>query len=1189
MAGAVKVLDQITHVWDRPSMYIGSIEPSDEARWIVDASGDLIQKKFVFAPGLLKLFDEVCVNAADAATISKLKGDKMRRLDITADATTGRITVENDGSVVSTAIHDAHRFPGATENTSIPHVCFGVPLAGTNFDDTKSRTTGGLNGWGVKLTNIFSDAKEGFTVEILDPANETLYTQTWTNHMKTFTPPNRKHTSKKRGYTKVSFVPAFDRFAPGRLTEDVVGLLRRRAHDVAATLGKEVKVTFNGQHVLAPPAAPVEEGGDVTSPMEVDDGGAAARSAAAKKANANRVTTFERYCKMRLGSDDEPFVHALVGTPKEHASRWELVIAAQSTGKFQHMSFVNHISTPLGGTHVNCVKNAIVNGVFSTMFKGKALEALEKENKVTPTKTVIANQLFVGINGLVENPAFESQAKEQLKSPESKWGSKCDIDDKFIKKVLSATNIRERVEAALAGKSAAAAKKTDGAKTARVKVEKLDDADWAGTKQSGECSLIVTEGLSAKALAISGLAVVGRKAWGVYPLKGKPINPREKKAEQVNNNKELNDLKKILGLQEGVTYTDVSKLRYGSLVIMSDQDQDGSHIAGLVINLFKSKFPSILHVKGFLKRFVTPVLKVKRANAEKVFYTVQDYDAWKATAEGSTWGGRVFFYKGLGTSTSAEGREYFSDLPRHIKEYVYDADSDTWIDLAFDPKKADQRKTWLVNGCDETLDYADSSVTIADFVNKDLIHFSLADIRRSIPDGVDGLKPSQRKALFGMFDLNVTSDQKVAQLVGKITARCSYHHGNVSMEGTIINMAQDYVGANNVPLLVPSGQFGTRLAAGSDAASPRYIFTRLSPLASTLFPSADLPVLDYVVDDGVQVEPVRFYPILPMLLVNGGKGIGTGWSTNVLMHSPIDVADAVKALLDGDDFDSPKPWYRGFRGVISGNHPTFTCDASYETLDDGRIRILDIPIGKSTNDYIEFLDKLEESGKIASYVKEHTEDLAQFVVKLSASATVADLELSRKMDKASNMHAIFNGRVRLFTDAKDLIRAFYDERLSVYVKRKAHIIATLDRELLLLSEKMRFILAVINKEIKVFNVPRATVEARLDELEFARLARGDGPVGYDYLLSMPISSLTLENVQKMQRDRDAKATELEAMRGRDPKDIWRSEIDAFVEAYVKWEEARAAFARGEAKKRKRDDSAEGSGAAKKRKAPAKTR
>jgi DNA topoisomerase-2 len=196
--------------------------------------------------------------------------------------------------------------------------------------------------------------------------------------------------------------------------------------------------------------------------------------------------------------------------------------------------------------------------------------------------------------------------------------------------------------------------------------------------------------------------------------------------------------------------------------------------------------------------------------------------------------------------------------------------------MAFSKKKADRRKEWLLKSGDETtyIDHSANEVSYADFVNKELIQFSMADNIRSIPSAVDGLKPSQRKVLFSCFKRKLTDEIKVAQLAGYVSEHSAYHHGEASLHGTIVNMAQNYCGSNNLNLLVPSGQFGTRLLGGKDAASPRYIFTKLDPLARLVFHKDDEALINYLDDDGLSIEPDHYVPIIPMVLVNGCDGIG---------------------------------------------------------------------------------------------------------------------------------------------------------------------------------------------------------------------------------------------------------------------------------------------------------------------------
>eukprot|EP00952_Eustigmatos_sp_NYUAD-ZCMA_P013704 54119-Eustigmatos_ZCMA.PRE.1 len=189
----------------------------------------------------------------------------------------------------------------------------------------------------------------------------------------------------------------------------------------------------------------------------------------------------------------------------------------------------------------------------------------------------------------------------------------------------------------------------------------------------------------------------------------------------------------------------------------------------------------------------------------------------------------------------------------------------------------------------QVLDVSQKQVSVKDFVHRELIHFSMDDVRRSIPSLVDGLAPSRRKIIWTCFQRGLTTQSKevrVSQLAGAVSEAALYHHGEASLCQTIVRLAQDFVGSGNINLLHPSGQFGTRLQGGNDAASPRYIMTYLSPIAPYIFRSEDNGILRYAQEDGVQVEPETYLPIIPLALVTGISGIGTGWATQIPPHDP---------------------------------------------------------------------------------------------------------------------------------------------------------------------------------------------------------------------------------------------------------------------------------------------------------------
>jgi len=376
-------------------------------------------------------------------------------------------------------------------------------------------------------------------------------------------------------------------------------------------------------------------------------------------------------------------------------------------------------------------------------------------------------------------------------------------------------------------------------------------------------------------------------------------------------------MKQILGLEAGKKYTQESvgkTLRYASVLFMTDQDLDGSHIKGLGLNLFQDQWNSLSTLPNFIGFMNTPILKAKKNGQEKLFYNDGEYNLWKEQNDTKGW--HIKYYKGLGTSTSKEFKEYFAH-----KKIVYfnheGTSSDNVIDMVFNKKRSEERKDWL-SGYDRNsyLDTNNTSVSYTDFINKELIHFSKYDCERSIPNLMDGLKISLRKILYSAFKKNLTSEIKVAQFSGYVSEQSGYHHGEASLNAAIVGMAQDFVGSNNINLLLPNGQFGTRLQGGKDSASERYIFTQLSPLTRLIYRKEDDPILEYLEDDGFPVEPRFYVPIIPMILVNGGKGIGTGFSTDILSYDPLMLVEYIENLLKLENKDETfTPFYKDFQGT----------------------------------------------------------------------------------------------------------------------------------------------------------------------------------------------------------------------------------------------------------------------------------
>ena len=345
------------------------------------------------------------------------------------------------------------------------------------------------------------------------------------------------------------------------------------------------------------------------------------------------------------------------------------------------------------------------------------------------------------INSVIINPAFSSQTKDTLTSKVDKFGSKYDPTPAFLKKLAKCGIVEQVIELAKF-KENAGLKKTDGKKQVKIAgIPKLEDANKAGTKESNKCTLILTEGDSAKATAMAGLGVVGRDYWGVFPLKGKLLNVREAGAAQLLANEEIKHLKMIVGLKQGEDYSNDEKfnsLRYGHVLLLTDQDVDGSHIKGLFINMLHTLWPSLVKRENFVQSLNTPIVKAIKGKDVITFYNLTDYENWRETDESN--GYKVKYYKGLGTSTSQEAKEYFLDIDTKLINYFWENvekevkakfsdsensksekkskkqkedddsdveevldifipnhDDDDAIRLAFDKSRADDRKKWLMN------------------------------------------------------------------------------------------------------------------------------------------------------------------------------------------------------------------------------------------------------------------------------------------------------------------------------------------------------------------------------------------------------------------------------------------------------------------------------------------------------------
>jgi DNA topoisomerase-2 len=507
-----------------------------------------------------------------------------------------------------------------------------------------------------------------------------------------------------------------------------------------------------------------------------------------------------------------------------------------------------------------------------------------------------------------------------------------------------------------------------------------------------------------------------------------------------------------------------------------------THTRGLIFNLFNQMWPSLLRLPGFMCSLLTPVVKASKGGQQLQFYNTCDLAAWqRSSSYAGNW--HLKYYKGLGTSTAQEAIDYFKQMK--LVHYEWHGDTSTEaLSLAFSKARASDRKEWLMQRDPEaTLAYSPTNTTVsfADFVDRDLIHFSSSDVARSLPSVVDGLKPSQRKGLWARFKKNLTTGElRVAHLAGYVSEQAAYHHGEASLQGTITGMAQDFVGSNNINLLEPRGQFGTRLAGGKDCASARYIHTCLDPIARKIFDPRDDAVLSYVVDDGLTVEPCHYLPVLPMLLVNGAVGIGTGFSTTVPSYDPAQIVANIRLNLAGQPMQPLQPWCRGFKGTIesssssSGSGSRWQSNGCCTEQGPGKLLITELPVGTWTDDYKAMLEDLLAKGKIKGYVPAYTDTSVQFLVQADGgteSLALLNLTSSKGLSEA-NMYA-FNadGKITKYQGPVQVLEEFCQVRLDAYALPKAALMKTLTHEAELLAARAAFIEAVVCGKLQLGGKP----------------------------------------------------------------------------------------------------------------------
>jgi DNA topoisomerase-2 len=969
----------------------------------------------------------------------------------------------------------------------VPELIFGHLHTGENFND-EDRLVAGQNGLGVKLCNIFSNK---FVINVRDALTGSVFYAEWLDGMTRMTPPKIKMKSApSTGFVDVLFHPDDAMLAPsGAISCDVRQLFARRTLDVALAARDGVSIQFN----------------DVKIPR----------------------MTLKKY--VQLFSGEEKFI----GVDESADAHWRVGLALSSEPRV--VGLVNGVSAV--GVFVEYVEKRLYSAVVEAVKRKREYKDVDLKAATIRARVV----LFVVAT--VNKPTFNSQTKHYCDSYERL--STYTPSDAFVKKIVASSAIVSAVEAEKAKLEKKVSKATDGKKTTHVNVPKLQDAIKAGGAQSKLCSLVITEGDSAMAFAKAGLAALGHDLFGVWPLKGKMLNVREATSKQLMENVEIKNLKTILGLRSGETHDHGYGLRYGRLIVLADSDADGSHIRGLVLNFIHWGWPALLK-SGFVCVMHTPIARATKGVAVHDFLSLSQMDTFLATPLSK--GFKVKYYKGLGTWSSASAKLLMSASRPVV--FVGDANTDTSLELAFSKAKADDRKQWILAATTQapSIDYTAARIGISDFVNKDLVNHGVYNVERTIPSIVDGLKTGQRKILFTVFKRNYIDAQtevKVAQLSGAVSELTMYLHGEDSLNGAIVKLAQTYVGSNNVNLLVPNGQFGTRLATGDDAASPRYIYTCASPAARLLFRPEDDALLARKSEEGVLVEPVVFWPVLPTILINGAAAVATGFSCNVPLFNPRDVLSNVRNFLGGKPFSDMTPFYKGFKGAVedAGDGRWLTKGVVTSTAVPGVVVVTELPIDRSFN---AFADWCNEDKSPVKVVENRSTD-----VDCNFKLCFKDMELYEKSKHKlhdvlklvsyvsfKNVHLFSaDAGIRKYASAHEVLAEWCAFRLAKYEVRRTAQLEALERDIEQLTSKARFVHAVATKQLVLGDFSTSELEAYLGAQAYPRISDS-----HNYLMNILARAFTTDNVTKLLAQVAEKQVWLDTLKNKTAQNLWEADL-----------------------------------------------
>jgi len=1114
------------HTLHRPDTVLGNFIVADYKTKIV-RDGKIVPATVCYNPAFEHVVVEIGSNCIDNKWRSVENGIPVSEIRFTEK--NGVLCFQNDGRTPKVRLCEEKGF----EHEYEPSLMFGTLYSSTNFNDSEKRKSSGRNGIGAKATNLMS---KWFTVEIVDQERGLFFSQTWHDNMGRADPPIIR-PSKAKGYTKIEWLPDYHRFKMEGITPGVRDMLEKYLYEIAMISRLRV---YSDDRLI-----PVR----------------------------NIVDYAKAYI---VGEVDALYISS---------SDSEIVVIPSPKRKFFAHAFTNGIPNPTGGVHVKEWSRVIFSGLTAQLNEKETKKETKKKTKKKdgqpPPKLTMADvqaYFMIFVSCELENPTFASQDKSELTGPKPAT----EVTSKHLNAIMKWEVIEEIQELLSAKILRASIKKIEGSKSLFKNIPKLNDANLAGTNRSHECTLGFTEGDSAKTFFIKGIekginGISGRDFFGVLPLRGKILNVRDVTTDKLEKSIDIQSLVQALGLRSGIDYsTDEGymSLRYGNVMIVTDADPDGIHIEGLLHNFFHKLFPSLFgRDPSFIRSMRTPIVRVTlKDGTEAQFYRKHEFDEFALTAR-NQFKSKPFYSKGLGSSNN---RRIMDTFGKRIIHYRDTPGTDLEMIKAFRKDQANSRKGWLGN-FDRTnfmmleeKGVTNISMSFSDFINHDLVEFSMASNERAIPHFMDGLKESQRKILYhlrqNMKLFHEKESVKTYQLCGFIAGGTEYTHGEDCIGKTINGMASDFIGSNNIALLTPDGEFGTRLQNGTDAASSRYTHTKLRKIVPFLFRKEDDPILEYIQGEDKMIEPRFYIPVIPLLLANGIRtAIGTGWSSKVPAYNPLDLVSCLRVWIKENlsapekagkimftDLPSIKPWYQGFLGEIEfeNKNRRYITKGVLRKVNDTTTEVTELPIGLSTEKFLELLKTHRDEGLIADFVDHSSATRVFFTIYEISDKLSCDLDNLKMVSYLSVNNMVvydIHNRIVKYSNIDEIIYDFAQVRLNAYEKRKEYIINELQNKLVQQSARRRFVEEVIEEKIIVFKRKTAEIIATLTEREYPL---HDG--SYKYLFKMGIDSFTSDLIEKLDQEIAEIEKEIQNHTEKTSRDMWLTELDEFEKAYEKY-------------------------------------